>query len=624
MTKKSHAAPGLDRRQFIAATGAALASPILPSRAHAVVPWGEWATPHGLSMFGDLAEKPGFKAFGYVRADAPKGGAISQESYGAFNSLNPFILKGDSPSAMWLTFDSLMSGSLDERDAMYPLVAESVAIAPDKGALRFKLRKTARFNDGSPLTAKDVVFSLNVLKEKGHPIIRQSLRDMESATAEDVATVLVRLGPNRSRDLPLIVARQPIFSAVYYASRPFDESSLEPPLGSGPYRVGRFESGRFVTFERVPDYWGRDLPVNVGQNNFDLIRYDYFNDRPVAFEAFKAAAFTVREDFTAANWATGYDFPAFREKRVVRREIPDHNISGVQGWFFNTRRKLLKDIALREAIGLAFDFKWTNANLMYGAYMRTQSYFENSDMKAKGVAEGKERALLEHYRGRVPDEVFAEPYIPPESDGSGQDRALLRKAMDLLMRAGYVRDGAQLKDRDGKPVELEFLDFSSALERHTQPFIKNLKLLGIDARMRIVDAAQYRRRLDDFDFDIITQRLTMAYSPGEELRNLFGSESAGIRGSRNMVGLADPVVDDLISKALVATTREDLIVICRALDRVLRAGRYWTPHWYKATHWIAHWDCYGWPSRTPKYDPGILTTWWWDDARAKAIAFQGR
>lgn len=624
MRKKTNEAFALDRRAFLAAAGASLAAPALSSRAGAVVPRGEWATPHGLSMFGELAEKPGFAAFPYVRADAPKGGTIAQESYGAFNSLNPFILKGDSPSSMWLTFDSLMSGSLDERDAMYPLVAESVSIAPDKSALLFRLRKAARFNDGSPLTAKDVVFSLNVLKEKGHPIIRQSLRDMTSATAEDDATVLVRLAPGRSRDLPLIVARQPIFSAAYYATRAFDESSLEPPLGSGPYRVGKFESGRFVTFERVPDYWGRDLPVNVGQNNFDLIRYDYFSDRPVAFEAFKAGAFTVREEFTAANWATGYDFPAFREKRVIRREIPDYNISGVQGWFFNTRRRHLKDIALREAIGLAFDFKWTNANLMYGAYMRTQSYFENSDMKAKGVAQGKERALLETYRGRVPDEVFGEPYVPPESDGSGQDRAMLRQAMHLLLSAGYVRDGAALKDRDGRLVELEFLDFSTALERHTQPFIKNLKLLGIDARMRIVDAAQYRRRLDDFDFDIITQRLTMAYSPGEELRNLFGSESAGIRGSRNMVGVADPVVDDLIARALVATTREDLIVICRALDRVLRAGRYWTPHWYKATHWMAHWDCFGWPERMPKYDPGVLTTWWWDQARAKAIGFQGR
>ena len=620
MTKKTNETIGPDRRMVLAGSGAALVAAVLPKPAAAQ----EWLKPHGLSMFGDLAEKPDFKAFPYVRIDAPKGGAVGQESYGAFNSLNPFILKGDSPSAMWLTFDTLMAGSLDERDAMYPLVAEAVEIAPDKSALRFRLRKAARFHDGSALTAKDVVFSLNVLKEKGHPVIRQSLRDMESVTAEDEATVLVKLGPNRSRDLPLIVARQPVFSAAYYAQRPFDESSLEPPLGSGPYKVGKFEGGRYVVFERVADYCGRDLPVNAGQNNFDYIRYDYFSDRPVAFEAFKAAAFTVREEYTAANWATGYDFPAFNAKRVLRREIPDANISGVQGWFFNTRRKILKDRALREAVGLAFDFKWTNANLMYGAYQRTQSYFENSDMKAKGVPEGKELALLETYRGKVDPEVFGAPFIPPESDGSGQDRALLRKASDLLAKAGYVREGGVLKDREGKPVELEFLDFSSALERHTQPFIKNLKLLGIDARIRIVDAAQYRRRLDDFDFDIITQRLIMAFSPGEELRNLFGSESAGIRGSRNMVGIADPVVDDLISKALVATTREDLIVICRALDRVLRAGRYWVAHWYKATHWIAHWDCFGWPNRTPKYDPGILTTWWWDDAKAQAIAFQGR
>ena len=632
----------VDRRRFVVgAAAAAVAGAAQASAAQAAAPIASdptaaptaaptsgaqdaWRVSHGLSVFGDLAEPADFKAFGYVRIDAPKGGLIAQESYGAFNAMNPYILKGDAPSAMWLTFDSLMAGNLDERDAMYPLVAESLEIAPDKNALRFRLRKAARFHDGSPLTADDVVFSLLTLKDKGHPIIRQALRDLASATAEDVSTVLVTFAPGRSRDAPLVVARQPIFSAKYYASRPFDESSLEPPLASGPYTVGKFEAGRYIVFNRAPDYWARDLPVNVGQNNFDHIRFDYFNDRPVAFEAFKAGAFTVREEFTAANWATGYNFPAFKAKRVIRREIADANISGVQGWFFNTRRTLLKDIALREAVGLAFDFKWTNMNLMYGSYARTQSYFENSDMKAEGAPEGAERALLETYRGRAPDEVFGLPYTPPESDGSGQDRALLKRATDLLFRAGYTRHAGVLKDRDGKPVELEFLDFSSALERHTQPFIKNLKLLGIEARLRVVDAAQYKRRLDDFDFDIITQRLIMAYSPGEELRSLFGSDAAALKGARNMAGVDDPVVDDLIAKALVAATRADLVVICRALDRVLRAGRYWTPHWFKATHWMAHWDCYSWPERTPRYDPGVLTTWWWDQAKATSIAFQGR
>jgi len=617
----------LTRRGFVVGVGAsalachARAAPHAPALSQA--PAG-WTVSHGMSVFGELAEKPDFKAFGYVRVGAPKGGVVSQEAYGPFNSLNPFILSGDAPEGVEIIYDSLLTGSQDERDALYPLVAKSVAVSPDKRGLRFELRPEARFHDGSPLTAKDVVFSLQILKEKGRPTIRQALRDLESATAEGDHVVVVRLGEGASRDLKLIVARQPIFPAAYYANRKFEEPSLDPPLASGPYKVGKFEPGRFISFDRVPNYWGKDLPVNVGQNNFDVVRFEYFNDRPVAFEAFKAGAFTVHEEFTSATWATGYDFPAFREKRVVRGEIPDANISGIQGWFFNTRRAALKDPRVREAIGYAFDFAWTNKNLMYGAYKRTESYFENSDMKAKGPPGPRELALLEPFRGKVPDEVFGEAFVPPPTDGSGQDRTLLKRANDLLATAGCKRNGMSLMMPDGRPLEIEFLDFSSALERHTQPFIKNLKLLGVDARMRIVDAAQYQRRLEDFDFDMVTRRLSMAYSPGEELRALFGSEAAGTRGSRNLGGVADPVVDALIAKALQAQTREDLVAICRALDRVLRAGRFWVPHWYKPTHWIAHWDVFGRPERSPKFSPGIISTWWWDEARAKNIEFAGQ
>lgn len=574
-------------------------------------------------MFGELAEAPDFKSFGYVRPDAPRGGSVSQEMYGTFNSLNAYILRGDPAFGMGLCFDSLMTASLDERDALYGLVAKSVTVSADRNELRFALRPEARFNDGSPLTAADVVFSLTTLKSKGHPTIRQELRDLESVTA-DGTDVVVRLAPTRSRDLPLIVARQPIFSAAYYAAKPFDETTLDPPLGSGAYKVGRFEQGRFITFDRVPNYWGANLAVNVGQNNFDHIRIEYFSDRNVAFEAFKAGQFTTHEEFTASIWAKGYDFPAFTEGRVKREEIPDENISGIQGWFFNTRRPAFQDPRVRQAIGEAFDFVWTNANLMYGAYQRTQSFFENSDMKAKGVPSAAERALLEPFSEKLPPAVFGEAYVPPKSDGSGQDRALLRNGMELLQKAGLSRSDGVMKLPNGQPLSIEFLDFSSALERHTQPFIKNLRLIGIDARLRIVDAAQYRQRLENFDFDVVTQRLTMAYSPGEELRALFGSESAGIPGSRNLVGVADPVVDALIAKALVATTRDELVTICRALDRVLRANFYWVPHWYKPTHWIAQWDVFGKPPRAPKFDTGILSTWWYDPAKAAKIGLPER
>ena len=617
----------LSRRAFVAGVGASA----LCQYAHAATnapaagqaPAG-WTVSHGMSVFGELAEKADFKSFPYVRLDAPKGGTVSQESYGPFNSLNPFILAGDAPEGIEIIYDSLLTSSLDERDALYPLVAKSVATSPDKRGLRFELRREARFHDGSPLTAKDVVFSLETLRQKGRPTIRQALRDLESVTAEGDHVVVMKLAEGAGRDLKLIVARQPIFSSKYYATKKFEEPTLDPPLASGPYKVGKFEAGRFIAFDRVPDYWGKDLPVNVGQNNFDVVRFEYFNDRPVAFEAFKAGAFTVHEEFTSATWATGYDFPAFREKRVVRGEIPDANISGIQGWIYNTRKPALKDPRVREAIGYAFDFAWTNKNLMYGAYTRTESYFENSEMKARGKPEPRELAILEQFRGKVPEEVFSDPYVPPQTDGSGQDRALLKRASDLLALAGFKRNGMNLMMPDGKPMEIEFLDFSSALERHTQPFIKNLKLLGIDARLRIVDAAQYQRRLEDFDFDVITLRLSMAFSPGEELRALFGSEAAGTRGSRNLGGVADPVVDALVAKALQAQTREELVNICRALDRVLRAGRYWTPHWYKATHWIAHWDVFGRPERSPKFSPGIIATWWWDRERAKNIDFVGQ
>ena len=570
----------------------------------------QFSTSHGLSAFGDLAEKPGFKAFAYVQPNAPKGGTISQDVYGTFNSLNPYILRGDPASGIGLIFDSLMAPSFDERDLLYGLIAQSVCMSPDKRELCFELRKEARFNDHTPLTAHDVVFSLNILKEKGNPTISQGLQGIQLIQAKTDHEVVAILASGLNRELPLTIASQPVFSASYYATHPFDETTLDPPLGSGPYRVGAFEQGRYISYERVSDYWAADLPVNVGQNNFDVVRYEYFPDRPVAFEAFKARAYTLHEEFTAATWVRGYDFPAVEDGRVVREEIPDANISGIQGWFFNTRREALKDPRIREAIGNAFDFDWTNKNLMYGAYQRTQSYFENSDLAARGLPDGAVLALLERLRGKIPDEVFGEPYMSPNSNGSGQDRSLLRGASDLLSAAGCTRDDSTLIGPHGRPLTIEFLDFSTAFTRVTQPFIKNLRLLGIDAQLRIVDAAQYRKRVEDFDFDITTQRLIMSFAPGEELRALFGSKAAGTVGSRNITGISDSAIDSLISEAIAASKREEVVAICRSLDRVLRAKRLWVPQWYKANHWIAHWNVFGHPKHTPKYNPGIIRTWW--------------
>jgi microcin C transport system substrate-binding protein len=570
----------------------------------------QFVTRHGLSAFGDLAEQSGFKAFSYVQPNAPKGGTISQDVYGTFNSLNPYILRGDPPSGMGLVFDSLMAPSFDERDSLYGLIAHTVCISPDKRELCFELRKEARFHDYTSLTAHDVVFSINILKQKGNPTVSQSLQGIQLIQAKNDHEVVVILASGLNRELPLTIASQPIFSASYYATRSFDETSLDPPLGSGPYKVGAFEQGRYISYERVTDYWAGELPVNVGQNNFDIIRYEYFPERPVAFQAFKAGVYTLHEEFTAATWVRGYDFPAVEDGRVIREELPDANISGVQGWFFNTRREVLRDPRIREAIGNAFDFDWTNKNLMYGAYKRTQSFFENSDMAARGLPDAAVLALLEPLRGKVPDEVFGEPYISPNSDGSGQDRALLRRASDLLFAAGCTHNEGTLAGPDGRPLTIEFLDFSAAFTRVTQLFIKNLRLLGIDAQLRIVDAAQYRKRVDDFDFDITTQRLIMSFAPGEELRALFGSQAAGTFGSRNITGISDPAIDSLISEAIAASKRDEVVAICRSLDRLLRAKRLWVPQWYKGRHWIAHWNVFGHPKHTPKFNPGIIRTWW--------------
>ena len=599
-----------------------MASLALPCPARAAI-----IESHGLSVFGDLKYPPGFVRFDYVDPAAPKGGSFSHQiasvdgnqNFDTFNTLNIFVLKGDGAAGMGLTFDSLMVRALDEPDAMYGLVARAVRYDEERLDYRFLLRPEARFHDGSRLTARDVAFSLATLKTKGHPRIAQTLRFMLGAEVEGDDVVRVTFAPERGRDLPLIVAGLPVLSEGYYRTRDFEASTLEAPLGSGPYRVGRVEVGRTIAFARLPDYWAAALPVSTGQNNFDEIRYEYFRDRQVALEAFKAGAFTFREEFTARDWATGYDFPAIRDGKVRRDTVPDETPSGTQGWFLNTRRPKFQDRRIREAVGLVFDFEWTNTNLMFSAYKRTVSYFENSAMKAAGPPSAAELALLEPWRGKVPDEVFGEPYLPPVSDGSGQDRALLRRADQLLREAGCRREGNLLRLPNGEPFEIEFLDFQPSLERHTQPFIKNLGLLGIQGRSRMVDAAQYQRRTDEFDFDATVRRFNSGMTPGEQLKVVFSSQAAATNGSSNLSGIADPAVDALLDRLVGARTREELTVAGRALDRVLRAGRYWVPMWYLASHRLAYWDLFGRPPEKPRYGLGAPSTWWYDPDKAKRI-----
>ncbi|GGF77001.1 ABC transporter substrate-binding protein [Azorhizobium oxalatiphilum] len=616
---------GLHRRTVLRLAAGAGAAGLLPG----LWPAGAWAEVpppavpegverHGMSSFGELKYAPDFKQFDYVKVDAPKGGVFSQigptaaynQSFQTFNSLNGYILRGDAAQGIALIFDSLMVRAADEPDAVYGLVASSVAISDEGRTYRFRLRPEARFHDGSPLTAEDVAFSLTTLKTEGHPLIRQALREFVGAKAEDKGTVVLSFNAGRPRDVPSYAATLPIFSKAYYAAQKFEETTLQPPLGSGPYKVGRFEVGRFIEYDRVPAYWGADLPVNRGRYNFDTLRFEYFRDREVGLEAFKARTYVFREEFTSRAWATQYDFPAIHDGRVKRDVLPDETPSGAQGWFFNMRRPKFADPRVREALGLAFDFEWTNKNLMYGQYERTWSFFQNSDLMAKGEPSPEELKLLEPHRAVLPAAVFGTAVVPPVSDGSGQDRPLLRRASTLLKEAGYNVQQGRLVDAKGAPFQIEFLDDDGSFERHTSRFIANLKVLGIDGSFRIVDPAQYQLRLKNFDFDVVVRRYSVSLNPGEELSAYFGSEAARMPGSNNLSGIADKTVDTLIATALAAQNRADLVIACRALDRVLRAGHYWVPQWSKASFWLAYWDVFGRPPVKPKYDRGALDTWW--------------
>jgi microcin C transport system substrate-binding protein len=636
MTRKP--ARNLSRRRLLIGSAGVIGAASIASKHQRVISEAsaegaaaEMIESHGLSAFGDLAYPPDFPHFRYVNPSAPKGGAFSQigpdrlynQNFLTFNSLNTFILKGDAAQGMELTFAALMVRSGDEPDAMYGLAAEKVRRSADGLLYQFFIRPGAKFHDGSPLTAQDVAFSLNILKEKGHPLISQSLRDFRGAKADDDARVTVSFAPKRGRDVPLLVAGLPIFSRAYYTSRPFDESTLDIPLGSGPYKVGRFEPGRYIEYQRVKDWWGADLPVARGQNNFDMQRFEYYRDRDVGFEGFSAQSYLFREEFTSRFWATRYDFPAVKDGRVVRDEIPDDTPSGAQGWFINTRRHKFADPRVREALNNAFDFEWTNKTIMYGSYKRTVSVFQNSDMMASGMPSADEVALLEPFRAQLPPEVFGEPYTPPISDDSGQDRALLRKGAALLGDAGYPIQNGKRVLPDGQPLTIEFLIDEPSFQPHHMPFIRNLKALGIDATLRIVDPVQYRARRDNFDFDITIDRFSFSSTPGDSLRSFFSSQAAALKGSNNLAGIADPAVDALIGSIIDAQSRGALITACRALDRVIRSGRYWIPNWYKASHWIAYWDVFGRPPAQPRYFRAIPETWWYDSAKGAKIRLRG-
>jgi len=584
---------------------------------------------HGLSTFGELALPENFKHYAYVNPQAPKGGRLVMNvtstgavngTFETFDSFNTFVLRGDGAAGMDSIYDTLMTGQGDEPASMYGLAAQKVRWSADRLTYRFLMRPQARFHDGKRLSAHDAAFSFNLLKAKGHPLYKVILREFVKAKAEGDDVLRVDFAPNRSRDIHLTIAGMPILPRHYWQDRDFEAPTLERPLGSGPYRIGKFEQGRFVEYERAPDYWGRDLPVNVGVNNFAIVRYEYFRDRQIAFEAFKSGALNYREEYTARIWATAYKFPAILQGKVKREELSVGHAAPIQGWYFNTRRKQFKDARVREALALAFDYEWTNRNIMYSAYWRTHSFFQNTQMQAQGAPGSDELRLMETWRGKIPAEVFSTPWSPPVSNGTGSDRALLRRASELLQAARCRRDGPVLKLPDATPFEIEFLQNDTVFNPHTMPFQNNLRKLGIASRIRLVDAAQYKRRTDSFDFDMLVSARGGLLTPGDGLRSHYSSQTAKLNGSHNLAGIADPVIDEVLEIIAKAQTRSELDTAVRVLDRLLRAGRYWIPMWHNSVVRVAYWDVFSRPQRAPQLMSGAPSTWWWDEAKAQKLA----
>ena len=609
----------LSRRRFVQASAIAAASS-MASFSPVIGPAVAQETVHGLSLFGDLKYGPDFAHFDYVEPNAPKGGMLYLATVGTFSTLNPFTLKGVSAAGAGFPFESLLEGAADEPDAAYGLVAAEVALAPDRRSVRFLLRPEARWHDGTPVTAADVAFSFEILTTEGAPSFATQLAGVDRVETVGDREVAFHLVDPDNRKLPLIVGGMPIVSEAYFRGRSFGKTTLEPPLGSGPYRVGKVDAGRFIGFERVAEYWGAALPAMTGRYNFDTIFIDYYRDRTVLVEALKAGEYDFHEEFTSKVWATQYDIPAVEEGWLVKDVLPDNTPSGVQAFFINTRLPKFQDRRVREALSYVFDFEWLNKNQFFGIYDRMASYFENSDLAARGLPSEAELAILEPYRGAVPEEVFTTEFAPPSTDGSGNNRQNLRSAQALLREAGWItRDGALVNEATGEPMTIEFLYFEPTFERIYAVFARSLERLGVGVTLRLVDSASYEERMKSHDFEITTLRFVFNLSPGAELNANFATATADQVGSSNAAGIKDPVVDALIAEVVGATDRATLVAAARALDRVLLRGHYMIPQWYKGAHHLVYWDKFGRPALKPRYARGVIDTWWVDREKDDAL-----
>ena len=579
------------------------------------------ATPaKGVAMHGTPRYGWNFKNFDYVNPDAPKGGTLKMSAFGSFDTFNPYVIKGVAAAGTGLLFDTLMVESADEPFSEYGLIAETIEMPKDRSWVAFNINKKARFSDGTPVTAQDIVFSFNLLKTKGLPMFRYYYGNVASVEADKTLRVLFKFKEGDNRELPLILGQMPVLSEKYWKDKDFTATTLDKIVGSGPYKIAGFEAGRYVIYERDPDYWAKDLPAVKGFYNFDKIRYDYYRDATVAVEAFKSAAFDVRVENEAKKWVSAYN--GFSEKDGLIKKSFAHSLpSGMQGFVFNTRRPVFADRNVRKALGMVFDFEWSNKNLFYGLYKRTKSYFDNSEMAAQGLPKGDELKLLENYKDQLPPEVFKEKFAPEQTKGDGNIRPQLEKAFALLEEAGWTIQNNVLKNDQGEPFRFEILidsASSGAWERIVLPYVRNLKRLGITATLRAVDSTQYKNRVDSYDYDMIVHVWGQSTSPGNEQRYFWGSAAADVNGSQNYAGIKNPVVDELIEKIVEAPDRAKLVAAVRALDRVLLWEYYVVPHWYVPATRLVFWNKFGMLD-VPVMKGVQMMTWWVDPEKEKAL-----
>ncbi len=577
---------------------------------------------HGIAMHGDLKYTRNFKKFDYANKDAFKGGTIKRFSIGTFDNLNPYILKGVPAFQAAYLFETLMKSSFDEPFSQYGLIAKGVKVPEDRSWVSFKIRKEAKFSDGSKIKPEDVKFSFETIISKGHPIYKTywSQVDMVKKINEDEVKFFFKGEPNP--ELPLIIGYQlPIFSKKDWEGKDFSKTTLIPPLGSGPYLISDIKAGRSITLKKNQTYWGKNLNVNVGRYNFDTIHYDYYRDETVALEAFKSGAYDFKLENSSKNWATAYKFKAVEKGQVIVEEIKYFRPSGMQGFAFNIRKSIFKNKNVRKALGYAFDFEWSNRNLFYGAYTRTKSFFDNSELSSQNLPDDKELKILNEFKGRIPDEIFNTVFSPPNTELEENGlRKNLRIARRILKKEGWViKNGVLTHDKTGEILKFEILLRSPLFERIVLPMKRNLKKLGVDVTIRTVqDDSQYMRRLDKFDFDMVVTNYGSIISPGNEQKNYWSSKTANQSGSPNIIGVKNPVIDDVIENLISSKTREELVIYTRILDRILLFNYYLIPQFHIGHYRVAYWNKLSRPAISPKYDLGF-DFWWYDQEKAKRI-----